>query len=417
MRRLTPALLGCAAVLAAAPAAAAVCSRSGFPIARWSSGATLIATAGADTVLAGPGDVRYRVDEGHFGPAGERAVYGQLLQVERIGGMAAARLSPSVRQVLVVPWDYGADCRTTIWTRSARWVRPGTRGLFVVSLRDSAHWVGGVPTFDMHSPESNPYPQQNSAYRSDPPTDSLLPIEDYFALLELLPTSDELDSSPTHAFAPILRWAERHPELARLYPASEMLGLARYDMAYERLRSIIPPLAGTYRLEASLDGGAPRVFFARTRTRPTTAWSPAPQGAYDADEGAAGYYLLSSGALLPDSLPVDCGPTRQMSREGYLSMFAAPDPGGDGRTWLGKVDPDFVANQFPADSALRRFARADFEEFSARSERGEMELVPARFVLAADGSVRVEQQIRLPDGRTLDIRGTRISLATIAEPD
>lgn len=75
-----------------------------------------------------------------------------------------------------------------------------------------------------------------------------------------------------------------------------------------------------------------------------------------------------------------------------------------------------MASQFPADAALRRFAQGAFARFSARYDRGEPDETPARFVLARDGTMRVEQTIRLYDGRTLRLAGTRISLATIAEP-
>ena len=188
-----------------------------------------------------------------------------------------------------------------------------------------------------------------------------------------------------------------------------------------RLRSIEPPLAGTYRFEARLGDDAPRTFYVRTRTRPTTWWDVTPldldQSVGDEAEQARGYYLLSSGSLSADSLPIDCGPTRQMSREGYMAMFTQPDAEGEPRTWRGSIEVGLVADQFPADSALRRFERDEFERFSARSERGEPHDAPARFVLGTDGSVRVEQTLILPDGRSLRLAGERISRMTIAEPD
>lgn len=415
-------LLGIPALLLAlAPADARACSLSGFPTVQWPRGAHMIATVQPDTVEAGPGGVRYVVGPGHYGPAVDRAIHGQVVEVERIGGMAARELGPSVKRVVLVPWDYGADCTPTPWARSARWVAPGTRGLFTATLRDRAHWAGGLPTFDVHAAGNDPFPQPDGDYDYDGEPDSLLSIEEYFSVLELLPSIARADSSAEEAFRPLFRWAEAHPELARRYPARGMLSFARGDIAYDRLKSISPPLAGTYRLEARLGDEPARVFFVRTRTRPTTWWDidPLDMEAVEVDEEreAEGYTILSSGSLSPDSLPVDCGPTRQAAREGYISVLHAPEPGGGGQQWRGKIDAELVAAQFPADSALKRFAGDDFERFGQRSRRGERTETPARFVAAGDGAVRVEQTIRLDDGRTLRISGTRVSTATIAEPE
>ncbi|HEU4557961.1 MAG TPA: hypothetical protein VFS20_08935 [Longimicrobium sp.] len=411
-------LLGCAALLLAAPTAARACSKLPFVSVQVPRGVHLIATVRADTVAAGPGDVRYVVRAGHYGPARERPIYGQVVDVERMGGLAARGLDPAVKRVVLVPWGYGADCGPTPWTRSARWVAPGTRGLFTATLRDPAHWAGGLPTFDVHTPGANPYPQTVHPDRYDQEADSILSMDDYFSVLEILPSAEQANASAAEAFKPLFRWAEQRPELARRYPASDMLQIASYNVGYQRMRSISPPLAGTYRFEARLDDEPPRVFFARTRQRPTTAWGAGEtrEGELPAPGASPGYYLLAVGALSPDSLPVDVRPNRNMNREGYLAMLSEPEPGGgEVRTWRGKVELEIVARQFPADSALRRFARDNFEAFMERGDRGEHDETPARYVRSPNGEVRVEQTIRLRDGRTLRLTGTRISRETIAE--
>ncbi|HEX8243920.1 MAG TPA: hypothetical protein VF541_10500 [Longimicrobium sp.] len=411
-------LLGCSAVaLALAPTAALACSMGGYPIVQSRTSAYLVATSAADTLEAGPGAVRYRVSTDAFGRALDRAaVYGQVAEVERIGGPAARGLDPSVKRVVLVPWSYGPDCRTVPWTSSARWVEPGTHGLFMATLRDRRYWAGGIPTFDVFTPYDDPYPQRADPDRYDAAEDSiLLSIDEYLSVLEMLPMAEDADSIPAErAFAPLMRWAGQRPALARRYPLRQLLGDVRNQIGYERLRRIEPPLAGTYRFELRLGSGAPRVFYARTRARPTTSWNTGP--GYDPDYDAAdGYEMLSAGALLPDSLPVDCGPSRDMSREGYVAVKKEPEPGSGGNVWLGKVELGLVVHQFRGDSALARFARDEFAEFSERADRGEPDLVPARFVRSG-GQVRVEQVIRLRDGRTLRLTGTRISRATIAEP-
>ncbi|HEX8274991.1 MAG TPA: hypothetical protein VF615_20315 [Longimicrobiaceae bacterium] len=402
----------CALLLALAPAAAHACSLSGLATTQWPGTAHLVATARADTVAAGPGSVRDEVGSGRTGPARGRAVYGQVVEVERVGGMTASEVGRSAKRAVLVPWGYGDDCRPAPWPESARWVEPGERGLFIAMLRDRAHWAGGLPTFDVYLPDANPFPQRPGREGSGVPADSLMSADDYFALMEILPTPERVKASAADAFRPLERWAERHPAPARRFPARDLLAHARHEVEHQRLRSISPPLAGTYRFEARLADGAPRVFYARTRTRPTTWWRPALAGGRTAE----GYTLLLSGAASPDSLPADAPWNRRMDREGYASVLVEPEPGAGARTWRGRIETSLVARQFPADSALRDFARAEFARFFDRHRRGEPEETPARFVEAPDGTVRVTQMIRLDDGRTLHVSGTRVSRSTVAEP-
>ncbi|MEW5930168.1 MAG: hypothetical protein AB1941_22145 [Gemmatimonadota bacterium] len=399
-------------LLGLAPGAAHACSKVEVVTTLWHGTAHLVATARADTVAAGPGSVRYEVSPGHFGPGRDRAVYGQVVEVERIGGMAARRLEGYAGRAVVVPWDYGPDCKPTPWAGSARWVEPGSRGLFVASLRDTAHWAGGLPTFDVHSPGSDPYPQRTMRRGRSLPADSLLSVDDYFALMELLPHPDRVERAAADAYRPLLQWAERHPELARRYPASRILEIAGGEIEYGRLMGISTPVAETYRFEARLGDGAPRVFHARSRARPTSWWHPASADGRPAE----GYTLLLAGAAAPDSLPTRVRRDRRVEREGYLSVLVAPEPGGGPRTWRGRIEASLVARQFPADSTLRDFARADFARFLDRHRRGEPDETPARFVEAPDGSVLVTQTIRLDDGRTLHVSGTRVSHHTVAVP-
>ncbi len=413
-------LASSALLLALTPAAGRACSLSGFPIAQGRATAFLVVTTAADTVEAGAGDVSFEVSAEADEQRNPRTVYGQVADVERIGGAAARGLDPSVRRVVLVPWGYGADCRTTIWMSSARWVEPGTRGLFTAALRDRAHWAGGLPTFDIFTPYSEPYPQNADSNRGGEAADSLLSIEDYASLLETLPVLGDDDSFPAGGYDALFRWARERPALAAMYPAREMLDLARYDLAYERLRSLEPPLVGTWRFEARLGNGAPRVVYARTRERPTTWWNTAPSGP-DEDpngwDGADGYSIVSSAALLPDSLPLGYGPDRDMSREGYLYLMLEPERGTGGQAWRGKIETELITRFFPHDAALQRFARDAGAEARRRDERGEPDDAPARFVLAPGGTARVEQTIRLRDGRTLRVTGTRISRTTIAGPE
>jgi hypothetical protein len=115
-----------------------------------------IGTPLPDTVFAGPGTNTFTEAPGHFGPGTARRIYGQRVKIDRLGARARAALPANVREVLLVPWDYGADCRTVPWSRSARWLPEAFPGVFAARLRPREHWAGTVPTFDI-TPYMQPY--------------------------------------------------------------------------------------------------------------------------------------------------------------------------------------------------------------------------------------------------------------------
>ncbi|HEU0299806.1 MAG TPA: hypothetical protein VFR37_10135 [Longimicrobium sp.] len=188
---------------AALPAAADACVIGVFS--PWHDGAHLIATATADTV-----------------PAGDGGISGQVMRMERLGGPDADSVGEGADRVVLVPWAHDAECRLERWTGSARWAPPGERGLFLANLRPRERWVDGVPTFDVFVADQFPFPQR---VRDMPPggAASLLTAEQVFEVMELLPRFAEYRENRGPALRPLLEWARAHLELARRYPASEML--------------------------------------------------------------------------------------------------------------------------------------------------------------------------------------------------
>ena len=235
---------------------------SDFPIFRHPRVAHVVATATAETLEAGAGGVTYRWEPGRggSGPAPAPTIYGQVVEVERLGGLAAAGLGGRASRAVLVPWGYGADCRTEPWTGNPRWVEPGTRGLFTAELRDPAHWVDGLPTFDVHNAYSEPYPQRAEPRRysegaGDP---LLLTIEEYFALIDILPTEAEVDASAARAYEPLFAWARAHRELARRHPAKAMLGYVRHLIGDDRGGEASPDASAPGVLRALPDPGGDR---------------------------------------------------------------------------------------------------------------------------------------------------------------
>ncbi len=115
-----------------------------------------------DTVFAGPGIWTPTEGPGHFGPGRARAVYGQRVRVDRMTTHARRVLPAGVREVVLVPWDYGVDCATVPWSRSAGFLPDTLVGVFAAYLRPRAQWAGDLPTLDL-VPFLQPY--------RDPPTD------------------------------------------------------------------------------------------------------------------------------------------------------------------------------------------------------------------------------------------------------
>ena len=409
-------------IAVAVPAPSHACSKGGFPFVRSASTAHFIGMSTADTVFAGTGSVRYVVAPGHSGPAGERAVFGQVVSVERLGGLASLALRQPAGRVVLVPWDYGADCTPTPWTRSAAWLEPGTRGLFTAVLRDSAHWAGGVPTFDIFTPEREPYPHRLrwQLRGRNLSADSIVPMEELFQLMELFPDQRLLPDSAEAATEQLFAWARTNPALARRFPIADVLTAARWMVGTQRLRAIESPLAGTYQMTASLPGGPARTFYARTRRVPTSEWNVSRSLPRQVDDPTVvprpeGYHLLAAVAESLAALPKSCDRGRDPDREAYIAVLnPPPDSTAGARRWAGKLEVSLVKRALVADAELDQFAREEFDAARRRFRTGQPAETPAQFVQSADGTIRLEQRITLEDGRSLTIRGIRISPDVVA---
>ena len=404
------------------PAASHACSMVAYHAVRSNRTAHFIGTAMGDTAFTGTGSVKYVVAQGHSGPAGRRAVFGQVVSVERIGGLASRALGQPLGRVVLVPWDYGADCTPTPWMRSAAWVEPGTRGLFTGVLRDSAHWAGGVPTFDVFSTRTEPYPrgvQQESRDRGLS-ADSIVPIEELFQLMELFPERRLLPDSAEAATEELFAWARANPTLTRRYPIAAVLSHARYMVGTQRLRAIRSPLTGTYQLTVTLSGGPARTFYARTHGIPSSKWNLNGSSRRQVDDPTLvprpdGYYLLAAVARSVAALPESCERGRDTDGEAYIAVVdPPPDSTADGRGWAGKLEVSLATRAFRTDAALRRFASEESDASYQRYRTGLPSETPARFAQFAGGTIRVEQTITLEDGRSLTMSGIRISPDVIA---
>jgi hypothetical protein len=414
-RFLRRALLAALFALDAAPAHA--CSPRLFP--DTGDGLHLVGVATPDVMRAGAGGMDYVVEPGGQDPD-PASVAGQVVRVERLGGAEAAGLPAGADRVVLVPWAYLWTCTTVRWTGSANWVASGVRGLFWGRLRPRGQWVDGLPTVDVEHAAHLPYVGSGAGVpdaeeRAGPP----LSVDQAFELAQRLPLSRDRQADPGAARRPLLDWARAHPVLARRYPASVLIREASAELRAERLKEIHLPLAGTYRFTVSVDGGAPRTFYARTRATPGGEWAPGAdfENQPVLDEPFRGYLLWLEGTVAADSFAAgSAGGGDEVARGGWLSVLAEPDAGPGGAwLWRGTIELHLVSRQFPGDPVFGGLGDAAFERYYRRSRAREPDELHARLLVHRDGSVSVEQVSRLDDGRVVEIRGERVSTVTLAQ--
>lgn len=411
-------LAGAVAVLPLAAGAAAEserrCTIGASFTGRGARDVTLIGSSLASTRRAGAGDVRFDLRSGEDRRVAGRAVRGRLVAVEALDRRTRAMLPRGVARVLLVPWGYDTTCRRTAGGDNvSRWARPGTRGLFRGELRPRAHWAGGVPTIDVFAPYDLPY---TGRPRFSVDTAAWLTPAELLGLYDAVRAAADAAGARTATRA----WARAHPVLARRAPATGVLFAMRDPGQAPRFENVESPIVGTWRLEGSLDGGAARAGWLRTwhRTSRIDVEQPAP-AAVAADPLApprvTAYYVVAAGGAALAALPV-AAPPHRVPRSGYLRVAVSDERAPlDAGPWRGGVDLDVLAPAFAHDTALAAFMRDALAESGGRHRPGWVTEHPATFARDADGTLRVEQRTTLADGRTLLVRGERVSPVAIRE--
>ena len=164
-----------------------------------------------------------------------------------------------------------------------------------------------------------------------------------------------------------------------------------------------------------------RTLFFRTRPGPTSAWHT--RLVDDSLSGAErlrsrdGYNLLAVMATEADRLPSACEANRPVYVNDYIAVRETPRTLPDGtRLWEGMIEVGLSDARYPPDPALTGLLRVEFESSNERYRtRGEAG-TPARFLERPDGTITVEQEITLRDGKVLEFRGERVSTTTISCP-
>jgi hypothetical protein len=403
-------------------AAHAFCSLRGYPGLVTPDAVFFVGTARPDTVFAGPGQVEFTVATGHFGPAQDRDIYGQLVHVERFGGPGSTLSAASDSVVVVVPWDYDGSCHPTPWTKSARFVGPRKRGFFMPRPRAVEHWVGGRPTFDALTPQFEAFPNEmdRGFRRAVRGGQGILFADELFELFERAPDIESLASSHWSAAEPLMAWARASPERLLAYPAQRVVGGVARVADDARARALSVPVAGTYRIDVTLPSGVLGRFFLRTALRPAGAWynrsgsrPAAPQPIWM--PRATGYELYFWHGRTIDELPTDSlGATRSIRGEWPLKIAERPeDTGGDRVEWAAHFEPGQLTRSILDSPELDAAVEAAERHFRERWRAGEVLIGIARFVQQHAGELTFRLRIPAGSDSYIDVLGTRVSMQAV----
>jgi hypothetical protein len=333
-----------------------------------------------------------------------------VFDVARFAGLDAAKAGGAPRRIAVVPWGHQADCRTILWDGPGDWVEPGATGLVYGKLRAREQWVAGLPTIDVQNSYQLPFPARSGAR-----FERLITADEAFTLLSVLPTLEELHTLDMAAVAPLIALLDGAPEYGGGEAKRRLTVLLR-DITDRRVRNVVAPMAGTYRMTLELSDGRERQFFARTEARPVSTKTEAGDAwvAARRPPDVQGYTLLVAVSRALEELPA----SRQDGRYGYIEVAVAPDNEAGPATWQAGAELSLLRHAFPTDAAVQSFAaqdrnRAALSDFIARN------LPPGAeggFRRDAQGRVTFHQRYHLPSETSVVLRGERISLETMPPP-
>ena len=379
-------------------------------------------TATADTLRAGPGSVRYGMGGGHFAAGVEREIYGQVVAVDALGGRAVEGWADGAEEVVVVPWDYDPSCRPLPWGRSARWVQPGTEGLYIAELRPPEQWVDDKPTVDLHNPGNLPYTatERMRGMRSETPVDSMLRPAQLFELYRALPSAGEIETAGTAALRGVRDWIERNPELVRRPPVDLLVGSVVSIADRVDLSRRDHPVHGTWRFDIRLPDGSARTVYGRTDPHSTDRWDPSHERFEWTREQllpplAEGITLMITFANALDALP-DTVQSMNLTR-GRIHTVSGMDPSAaEDRSWAGSLDYTFLSAALGSHPVVHRVFLERTERYRALYLAGSPDPMPATFTREPAGGLRVRQSYPLPGGEQVIVDGEQLSREVLRRP-
>jgi hypothetical protein len=246
--------------------------------------------------------------------------------------------------------------------------------------------VAGLPTYDVHFPRAEPYVRPGGVGSRAP-----LSPEELFDVAKQFASSYE-DGSGLLRF---LQWARENPHIASREPLPATVRAAEYSVGRINLKALDIPVRGTYRVVARVGAADSVVFYART-DREATWW-------HDPADSAAGLFSRPTGPIKAYALLVSLGASpseigKDQRQESYVYVPVVPSSSASGtRTWSGELQTDMTRLVVGQGSVVSAVAQLPA-------------MVPASFTIDSRGTATFEHRSKLGDGRSIVIRGTRISL-------
>jgi hypothetical protein len=266
-----------------------------------------------------------------------------------------------------------------------------------------------MPTYDVDAADRQPYPEKGEVGWEEP----LLSVTEFADFLASAPTEEADSLDPEAARRPLWTWARRHRALAAKDPASTILTELCDDLIRRRLAAGPRwPLAGTYRVRAELTGEPVRELFVRTSPRPWSVVHPA-SGSQRENYCAGSIPVMYAWDVL--GAASEAGFEATSSRyPSQLLIGATPREFSHGTArWTAEFDPALLEQVFAQIPSYHQF-RVAISEFQAATQPG-VDIMPGTFVARDSGEIVFEQTLRLPDGRTLAVTGTRVSDVVIPD--
>jgi hypothetical protein len=155
----------------------------------------------------------------------DRPPYGDIARLEYIGGVHSSYVGKA-RDVVIVRWSSTSMCGPALRLERTPALAAGERLFLTATLRDTAHWISGLPTFDRTLDHFSHYEREHwkPATERDP---QRMSARDVLSAYEALPAYETLrHHESSAALAPLRAWALSHPTLAEEYPAQRMIANA-----------------------------------------------------------------------------------------------------------------------------------------------------------------------------------------------
>ena len=152
----------------------------------------------------------------------DRPPYGDIARLEYIGGPHRSHAGKA-RDVVIVHWSSTSTCGPALRLERTPTLTAGERLFLTATLRDTTHWISGLPTFDMTLDHFSHYEREHwkPATERDP---QRMSARDVLSAYEALPAYETLrHQESAAALAPLRAWALSHPMLADEYPAERMI--------------------------------------------------------------------------------------------------------------------------------------------------------------------------------------------------